>query len=157
MITVRILTYLKWLALAGIVATTLTENAPLGIISSLTLLVAQVLMFLRIWMATARIVHDSETQNLPEGIRAEAVTVRRLVLPRAYPVLLLSAILLALHITSPTPRLANWSIPGFAIGTTLAGVYCAFAEFFALRLLEALQLRVAAMLAVHPRVNAANP
>ncbi len=147
MIVLRILAPLKWLVLAGVFVCAITDAALLGMFSSLGLIAAQLLIFLCVWITTGKIIQLSTNPAVPEGIRAEAATLRRLVLPRAYSVLILAAFLLTLHITSPTPRLAAWFIPGLAIITTLAGIYASVAEFFAYRLLAALQHRLAAMLA----------
>ncbi|MBI5868521.1 MAG: hypothetical protein HZB43_09570 [candidate division Zixibacteria bacterium] len=142
----RLLSALKSLALVGIFATAILGQGTLGVVSCLVLVIAQALIMLYIMTATGNILDNASSKELPKGIGAEAITLRRLVLPRAYPAIILAAILFTLLAAPPMFQFAFWPHLSLAIITILAGVYSAIAEFFAFRLLESLQSRVSALL-----------
>ena len=100
------------------------------------------------------VLHVANDCGLPENARAEATGLRRLVVPRGYLVLLLTAGTLIAGGGTPLADLPAWPHVSLAVVTMLAGLYTSFIEYIAFRFNAALNDRVATMIkSVSPTVT----
>jgi len=148
----------KWLGLLGMVITGLMGfllpkaadplvHYSLGMVSTFLLAAAQT-MTVYYFMGMSRAILRAATRyHLADNVRSEAISLKRLVSPRGYLVLLLSTTTLIAGGGTLFGGLPTWLHYGLAIATVLAGIYTAFIEYIAFRLNAAFYDRVATMIA----------
>ena len=157
-----ILIIAKWLGLLGMAITGLLGlflpvdvdpliHYSLGMISAFLLAAAQTMTIYYFLGMSRAVLRASDRYKLADNVRAEAISLKKLVSTRGYLTLLLATATLIAGGGSLFGGLPTWVHYGLAIATVLAGIYTAFIEYIAFRLNAAFYDRVAAM------IDAASP
>lgn len=147
----------KWLGLLGMLAAgglaLALGNPPppllhylLGMLSTFVMAAAQTMTIYYFLGMSRAVLRAAERHGLPDNVRAEAISLKKLVSGRGYLVLLLATATLIAGGGTLFGRFPGWIHITLACVTLLGGIYTAFIEFLGFRLNAAFYDRAAELI-----------